>query len=322
MPKKSLGRGLSSLFESTYSIDDNQIAKINKINSLEGEAKNKPSIYSISIEKIIAGPFQPRKHFQEEEIKNLALSIQKQGILQPLIVRQKKDEEGLYEIIAGERRWRAAHLAGLKELPVIIKNIGNKEGLEIALIENIQRENLSPLEEADAYIKLIEELGYTQEALAEVVGKSRSHISNIIRLLYLPEKVKNLLQSEKISAGHARALVNQENAEILANMIIQKEFSVRQLEEYLRKTNKNPNAITERKNKKEVSIESKKSTETKNLEETLKDQIGLETELLLNEEGSGKIIIHIQTFEDLDNFFHKLLYKVDPIIVSGEQFEA
>ena len=318
MQKRSLGRGLSSLFETSYGSDDEQTQKENKVDFSDKNTKNQLNIHNVSIEKIIAGPFQPRKKFQEEEIQNLSFSIKKQGILQPLIVRSREGKTDVYEIIAGERRWRAAKLAGLKEIPVVIKEIGNKEGLEIALIENIQRENLNPLEEAEAYSRLIEELGYTQEALAEVIGKSRSHIANMMRLLSLPLAVKDLVQAEKISAGHARALVHQENAEIIADLIIRKGLSVRQLEEYLRRKNKNSERIVGTKNKKEILTDSKKSPEVKNLEETLSNQIGLKTELELDEEGKGKIIIHIESLEDLDDFFHKLLHKLDPIIASEE----
>lgn len=316
MKKKTLGlgRGLSSLFEEPYNINEGQ-EKEQRMESFNGNEKDQPKIYNVLIENIIAGPFQPRKEFHEEEIQNLSRSIQKQGILQPLIVRPKEDKtKGMYyEIIAGERRWRAAQLIGLKELPVLIKNLGNREGLEVALIENIQREDLSPLEEAEAYARLIEELEYTQETLAEVIGKSRSHIANMLRLLNLPFPIKKLVQEKKISAGHARALVNQAEAETIAGLVIKKGLSVRQLEDYLRRKN-SFSEIAKQSKKGDV----KKSSEVENLEEALSYQIGLKTELYLSNEGKGKIIVYIQKLEDLDDFFQKVLQKVDPVIVSEE----
>ena len=205
--RKSLGRGLEALMGS---LD-------NDINMVEAETKD---INTINVEKIIPGKYQPRMEFDQEALQALAESIKEKGVLQPLLVRRQQDK---YEIIAGERRWRASKIAGLKEVPVIIKELSDQEVLEAALVENILRENLSAIEEAEGYQRLINEFSHTQEALSQIVGKSRSHIANTLRLLGLPQSIRDMIQEGKLSAGHARALVGLDNAEELASEIIKKD---------------------------------------------------------------------------------------------------
>ena len=214
--KKNLGRGLEALLgEMNEDILSNELSEI-KADS------------SVNVNEISVSPFQPRKEFDQESIKALAESIKEKGVLQPLIVR--KTANG-YELIAGERRLRASKEAGLDRVPVIVKELTDSEVLEIALIENLLRENLTPIEEATAYQKLMDSFSHTQEKVAEVVGKSRSYVANTLRLLTLPEKIKELVSAGKLSAGHARCLVGIDNAEELADKIISKDLSVRETEE-------------------------------------------------------------------------------------------
>lgn len=190
----------------------------------------------VDVNLLFPSPFQPRKDFDEEALNALVESVKEKGVLQPLLVRKKN---GRFEIIAGERRWRASKLAGLQTVPVIVKDMDDKEVLEVALVENLLRENLSAIEEAEGFQRLIDEFSHTQEALAQIVGKSRSHVANTLRLLNLPDSVKDLVREGTLSAGHARALVGLDNAETLAKQIVAKDLNVRQVEELVAKQ-KNP----------------------------------------------------------------------------------
>jgi len=271
-----LGRGLSSLLSSGK--EKQQDSKIFKI---------------ISISSIKANLQQPRKRFGKNEIEDLASSIKSQGILQPIVVRKK--EENSYEIIAGERRWRAAQLVGIHEVPVIIKEMDDEQALQAALIENIQRENLNPVEEAKAYQSILKLKDMSYEKLSKLIGKSTSHISNIIRLLELDIKILEYLEEGKISMGHARTLIGVPNSVDIANEIIQKNLSVRQVERTTakfkkRKTNKNlkdPNII--------------------DLEKELSEKIGLKTAIHFNEQGSsGSITVYYSDLDQLDNLMKRL----------------
>lgn len=215
-----LGRGLSSLMG-----DGSRIQPV-----ISAQDRN-----ILPVDSLVAGNFQPRRLFSEDNLRDLAESIQKNGVILPIIVRPSKTTSGQYEIIAGERRWRASRMVGLATIPAVIRELEDKEALEFALIENIQRQDLTPLEEADGYCRLIEEFSYTQENLATRLGKSRSHIANLLRLLSLPAPVKELLDAGSISMGHARALVSADNAEILAHRIVKDGLSVRQIEKLLNK---------------------------------------------------------------------------------------
>jgi ParB family chromosome partitioning protein len=223
--KFGLGRGLEALLgDDNVALEDNSSSIDTFLNNTVFKAENKNEI---PLEKIERCSFQPRTEFDEEALQALSASIKEKGVLQPILVRAKGDK---YEIVAGERRFKAAMLAGLTTIPAIVRKLNDSETLEIALIENIQRENLNAIEEAKGLNRLLDEYGHTQDNLSKVIGKSRTYIANSLRLLTLPEKVKNLIKQGKLSSGHARALVGLENAAELADIIIEKSLSVRQTE--------------------------------------------------------------------------------------------
>ena len=271
-----LGRGLSSLLSSGK--EKQQDSKIFKI---------------VSISSIEANIQQPRKRFGKNEIEDLASSIKSQGILQPIVVRKK--EENSYEIIAGERRWRAAQLVGIHEVPVIIKVMDDEQALQAALIENIQRENLNPVEEAKAYQSILKLQDMSYEKLSKLIGKSTSHISNIIRLLELDIKILEYLEEGKISMGHARTLIGVPNSVNIANEIIQKNLSVRQVER------------TTAKFKKRKTSKNLKDPNIIDLEKELSEKIGLKTSIHFNEQGSsGSITVYYSDLDQLDNLMKRL----------------
>jgi ParB family transcriptional regulator, chromosome partitioning protein len=228
MERKGLGRGLSALL-ADVAVEE---APTTPAESFEAASPAARPTDRLPIERIRPNPDQPRRDFDEKELEDLAASIREKGVIQPLIVRPVPS--GGYEIVAGERRWRAAQRAGLHDLPAVIRDISDSEMLEIAIIENIQRADLNPLEEAQGYRQLMDRFGHTQERLAEALGKSRSHIANLLRLLTLPEPVLELLRAGKMTAGHARALVTAENAESLARQVVDRDLSVRQTEQLAR----------------------------------------------------------------------------------------
>ena len=230
--KKGLGRGLTSLI---------------------GDADSKPLKNKISISSIIRNKFQPRKNFDKEKMEELTNSIRERGIIQPIIVRKSLDEIDKFEIIAGERRWQAAQSAGLHEVPVVEIEADNLKSLELAIVENVQRSDLNPIEEAKGYKKLIDEFNYDQDKVSKFIGKSRAHVTNCLRLLSLPHEVILLIEENKISQGHAKVLVGLDNAHFLAKKIIEKKLSVRQVENLIRivksykgkgKVSKNPNLVS------------------------------------------------------------------------------
>ena len=213
--KSILGRGLSEIFDAQDRLSNLTLAERTDL---------------IPISKIAPNPTQPRLYFDDDKIDLLAQSIKESGLLQPIVVRPLQKSTGLFEIIAGERRWRAARLAGLLELPVVIKDVSDRESLKLALLENIQREDLNILEEAEGYLRLINDHDYTQEKIAQEVGKSRSHVANTLRLLTLPNEVKDFLIAGQLTPGHARALVNDDNALETAREILEKNLKVRDVE--------------------------------------------------------------------------------------------
>ena len=267
--RKSLGRGLGALLGE----DD---LDLNSVEDLSSLAPSTTSASLIDIDLLKPGKFQPRTEFDEEALNSLAESIKEKGVLQPLLVR--RDGMG-FEIIAGERRWRASKLAGLDKVPVIEKDLSDKEVLEVALVENLLRENLSAIEEAEGLQRLIDEFSHTQEALSQIIGKSRSHIANTLRLLNLPEAVKLLVKEGRLSAGHARALVGLENAEALAERIITKDLNVRQVEELVAK-------------QKEGKKETAAKAENKNL--------GLRIKISPSKQGGGKVVLQYASPAELD----------------------
>lgn len=224
---RGLGRGLSALMA-----DVAPEAPVAALQPGEGQSPRRPDMM-VPIEKIMANPEQPRRQFLQEDLDDLTASIKEKGVIQPLIVRPQ--DGGMYEIVAGERRWRASQAAQLHEVPVLIRDYSDVEVLEVALIENIQRSDLNALEEAQSYKMLMDRFGHTQEKMAEALGKSRSHIANLVRLLHLPEDVQELVQERKLSAGHARALITTDNASEIAQKIVKGGLSVRATEALVKK---------------------------------------------------------------------------------------
>ena len=232
--KKGLGRGLSSLIGDSEKIDDKK---------------------NVSISSLVRNKYQPRKKFDEVSLEELTNSIRERGIIQPIIVRPSSDEEDKFEIIAGERRWQAAQYAGLHEVPVIVINVDNLKSLEFAIVENVQRKDLNPIEEAEGYKRLINEFSYDQDKVSKFIGKSRAHISNCLRLLSLPQEIIELIIEEKLSQGHAKILVGLDNAILLAKKIISKKLSVRQTESLVRILKSNSNSPSKKKDPNIVSLE-------------------------------------------------------------------
>ena len=266
--KKGLGRGLSSLI---------------------GDSDIKTSKDKIAISSIIPNKNQPRKLFEKEAIEELKNSIKERGIIQPLIVRKSEDQDNKFELIAGERRWQAAQAAGLHEVPVVIIEADNLKSLELAIIENVQRKDLNPIEEAESYNKLIENFGYDHEKVSKFIGKSRSHISNSLRLLSLPDKILDLIRINKISQGHAKVLVGLENALLLSDKIIKKKLSVRQLESLVRLFKKGSSKIIKSKDSNIIAAEN-----------DLSEKIGMRVVLNNKKNNSGTLSFEYKGIEQLD----------------------
>ena len=254
----------------------------------------------VPVEFLHPGRLQPRRHFDEESLSALAESIRENGVLQPILVRRDPGQPDAFEIVAGERRWRAAQIAQLHEVPIVIRELSDAETLQLAIIENVQREDLSPLEEADGYRQLMEEFSYTQEALSNVIGKSRSHIANTLRLLKLSEPVRDLLTEGKLSAGHARALLNAESPESLAKKVVDKGLSVRETER-LANESKAPGAAA----KKAARPPLEKDPNTVALERDLSALLGLKVSVTFRGSG-GELTIHYNTLDQLDDVLHRL----------------
>tara|TARA_A100001015_G_scaffold320060_1_gene445095 strand:- start:1491 stop:2339 length:849 start_codon:yes stop_codon:yes gene_type:complete len=277
--KKGLGRGLSALFGDEKPIDKPR--DIDRSNT-------------VSISDLSRNPYQPRQHFSEEKLEELAKSIKKKGIIQPIAVRPKKNDIGKYEIVAGERRWIAAQRAGLHEIPVIILDLSDVESLEVAIVENIQRDDLSPIEEAKGYKRLNEEFKYDHESISKLMSKSRSHISNTLRLLTLPKDVIGMLEEGSLTSGQARPLIGLVNATNIAEEIVSKNYSARKVE-YLVKSKKSP---------KEKIYDANIIKAQERIEKIL----GLKVSINNKKNNSGKITIE---YKDLDQFdlISKLLTK-------------
>ncbi len=276
--KRGLGRGLSALMA--------DVAPRDESSSVPTAAERR-----LPIERVEPNPEQPRRDFEMEPLQELADSIREHGIIQPLIVRENYSKSGTYQIVAGERRWRAAQMAQLHEVPVIIRDFSDEEVLEVAIIENIQREDLNPIDEAHGYRQLVERFGHTQEHLAKALGKSRSHLANLMRLLQLPEDVQRLLRDGRLSSGHARALITSENASELARTVVQKGLSVRDTERLAK-----GGAQSKRQSKPSPS----KDADTKALENDLSANLGLKVSIEHAANGSGKMLLSYRDLDDLD----------------------
>lgn len=285
MKNRALGRGLSSLLKE-------EIAPIETIQSSN----------MLNIDDIHAGELQPRKQFDEAKIKELADSIVSNGLIQPIVVN--RDYSGKYKIIAGERRYRACKLVGMKEIPVIIKNLSDKEVLEIALIENIQREGLTAIEEAEGFERLMTQFGYTQADLAVAVGKSRSHVANILRLNQLPDSIKFMLNDGQLTMGHARCLIGLPEAEDLALKIIANGLNVRQAEELAKRRDSN-NRKARKENNQGVSQGQGADDDFVMLGQSLSEKFGVKV-VVENSWNGGKISIHYSNLEELDSILTRL----------------
>ncbi len=295
---RGLGRGLNALFED----EEHDYPTYDEVAATKGRTR-----ISVGIAEVSPGPQQPRKHFDQQALEELALSIREHGILQPLLVREGS---GGYEIIAGERRWRAAQLAQLHEVPVIVLDLDDIEALKIALIENLQREDLDPIEEAAGYQRLLETYGQTQDELAKSVGKSRSHIANMIRLLALPEAVQESVSEGKLSMGHARTLVTAANPQVLADQIIRDGLSVREAEKLAAESSGRVQQERSRKGSgrlgRGVTVVRTKDADTLELERTMSELLGLKFTIDTDDGVSGTLKIEFKSLDQLDEVLQRL----------------
>ena len=272
--KKGLGRGLSSLL---------------------GDSQKKIETNKIPIKDLSRNKFQPRKHFNKESLNELTNSIREQGVIQPIVVRPDKTNDSKYEIIAGERRWLAARNAGLHEIPVVILDVDDIKSLEFAIVENVQRQDLNPIEEAKGYQRLVDDFNYNQDKLSKFIGKSRSYIANSLRLLGLPGEVLTIVESGSLSAGHARTLIGLNNAFEIAKKIIQKKLSVRQSEVLVRQFKE-----------KNFKLVRKKDSNILNLQQDLENKTGLSVSISNKKNNSGTISFEYRDLDQLDKLINTI----------------
>lgn len=306
--KKRLGRGLGSLLGGAAETAPSTVkpAAVTTQPAAVVKVDDSARVWSMSIDKLVPGQYQPRKKFEKTTLEELAQSIRENGILQPITVRKR--QAGGFEIIAGERRWRAAQIAGLHEVPAIIKDYSDKEALQLALIENIQREDLDPVEEAESYQRLMQEFGYSQQQVADKVGKERSTVANSVRLIALPNEIKDMISDKKISAGHAKALLAAENkAEQLrlAKLCFEKALSVRALEAMMKPTTQQNVSVS----KAGDSLSSAGLDLSQRLAKELAEQLqkSLGTKVQINyKSGKGDLTIHFYSDEQLNSIYEKM----------------
>jgi ParB family chromosome partitioning protein len=296
--RRGLGRGLSALLGD----DAEDYARLDQVRASK----------VVAIEQLRPNPHQPRRRFDEAELETLVESVQEVGMLQPILVRRTGDSEESFEIVAGERRWRAAQRAQLHQVPVVIKDLDDSQSLKIALVENIQREDLNAMEEAAGYHRLMEEYGLTQEALSLAVGRSRSHIANTVRLLGLPNSVQTLVEEGALSAGHARALLGVDNAEKLAKRAVSKHLSVRAVEAM----------VKEKLPAKDDKVRTiGKDANTLALEHDLSSELGLHVDISHKGDTGGSVRINYKTLEQLDEVCRRLCHHDDGQIVSIDEVD-
>lgn len=281
--RKGLGRGLSALLGD----DSEDMVRLDRLRA--------PQV--VPIERLRPGRFQPRRHLRQDDLGELAQSIVEKGVLQPILVRRRPDDAGEFEIIAGERRWRAAQLAQLHEVPVVVKDLTDREALEIALIENVQRQDLSPLDEAEGYRRLVDEFGHTQEDLAKSIGKSRSHVANTLRLLSLPEGVKTMVDAGALTAGHARALLGAGDPEALARTVAKRGLNVRQTERLVAGRREPANTSP--------AAGEARDVDTIALERDLSALLGLQVGISFRR-GAGTVTLHYRSLDQLDEILQRL----------------
>jgi ParB family transcriptional regulator, chromosome partitioning protein len=285
---KGLGRGLDALLA----------------NDIE-TASGSDALFMLNVAQLQPGKYQPRSYMDDAAMQTLADSIKTQGIMQPILVREISVDK--YEIIAGERRWRASQIAGLAEVPVLVREIADESALAMALIENIQRENLNPLEEAQGIKRLIDEFAMTHEKAAEAVGRSRVAVSNLLRLLSLSAPVQELLMQNKLDMGHARALIGLDAAQqiMLANKVVHQDLSVREVEKFVQQL------IQQKQNIKNKQVKTNTNQDLQRLQETLAEQLGMSVSIQHQENGKGKLVIQYQNLDELDHLFKRLGLKLD-----------
>jgi ParB family chromosome partitioning protein len=304
-----LGRGLSSLMSPTSGniVDINLSSPVEPLDKIPTTSSNTEGLLMIAIDRLSANPDQPRRDFSQKEIMELASSIRKSGLIQPILVRKSKKTSVYnnmqeYQIVAGERRWRAAKEAGLIQVPAVLRELSDRDALELGIIENVQRQDLNPIEEALAYQKLITEFGTAQDEIARIIGKDRSSISNTLRLLSLPEEIKVMLAERKLSAGHGRALLSLENAEDqieLAQQLVSEKLSVRKTEEQVAKKKK----IT---NTPDISSPPSHSLLDTSLEERLRKALGTKVKVKMTRDGKGEVRISFFSKAEFESFLDKV----------------
>lgn len=284
--RRRLGRGLAALIGDAA----NEFEVVERVKGIR----------KVAIDLITANPRNPRRLFKEDDLEELAASIRQRGVLQPIVVRPSPAGGNAYELVAGERRWRAAQRAGMHEMPVVIQDVSDKEALEIAIIENVQRQDLNPLEEAYGYDLLMTDFQYTQADLAQVIGKSRSHVANTLRLLKLPEPVKKYLDDGALTAGHARALVVAPDPVGLAKKIVDEGLTVRSAEALAQSTISEPKGRAR-------TPKPEKDADTKAFEKQLSDVLGLQVEIVHKPDGSGEMRVRYKSLEQLDEVVRRLV---------------
>ncbi|GAB5390030.1 MAG: ParB/RepB/Spo0J family partition protein [Alphaproteobacteria bacterium] len=301
--KTGLGRGLSALFDESRAVYQ------------EGDqgAQNNSTPREISIEMLEPGKYQPRRHFDREALEELSSSIRERGLVQPILVRPiGQPEAGRFEIIAGERRWRASQLAGLHRVPVIIREMEDREALELGLIENLQRRDLSPIEEARGYARLMEEFKHTQEAMSRVVGKSRPHIANLLRLLNLPKEVQDHINEGRLSQGHGKVLAGNDNARDIAAEILRRNLSVRETERIASRWGQDGAGAEDetdakpKKRRKTTTIREKDS-DLLAVEADMTSMLGMECELEMSSDAAGRLCVSFKDFDQLDFLLARLM---------------
>ena len=299
--KKRLGRGLAALIGEM----DRPVASAQPAVDAQADSSGAELITSdklVPIETVQANPNNPRRHFSDSELEDLSNSISEHGIVQPILVRSSAARDDTWEIIAGERRWRAAQKAGLHQVPIIVREVDDRQALELAIVENVQRADLNPVEEALGYQQLMDEYQYKQADLGKVIGKSRSHVANTLRLLRLPDGVRDLLASGVLSTGHARTLITLDEPEALAKRIVDEGLSVRQAEALATQANR----PGDKGNKPRKSGKPDKDADTQALEKTLSDILGMKVSINHKANGKGRLMIDYKSLEQLDNLQKKL----------------
>jgi len=320
--RQSLGRGLSALFgeDDDSPADPASLSGADDPGGADADAEAGPGagrrgMRLMAIDRLSPSPFQPRQAFDEDSLAELAESLKTRGVLQPLLVRPSDSDPDTFEIVAGERRWRAAQLAGLHEIPVLARDLTDGETLEVALVENLQRQDLNPMEEAEGYRRLMEDFAHGQEALADVVGKSRSHVANTLRLLQLPSGVRDMVTDGRLSAGHARALLPLDNPTVFAEEVIRKGLSVRQTEHLAREALQRPTQSRPRKTSSGSGGRVEKDADTLALERDLAEALGMAVSIDARDSGGGTVTVTWRSLAQLDDILARL--SADPIRSTG-----